>query len=65
MDKKFTVIIPEKLIPFLRKGIQEDTIFTCDKDNPDSQCIQDIISMYAILGGLNPDLCQISVEESI
>ena len=61
MDKKYTLTIPEIALPFLRKGIQQETVFV-DCDNY-TQCIQDILSMYAVLGGLNPDLCQISVDE--
>lgn len=61
MDKKFTLTIPELALPFLKTGIQQETIFV-DCDNY-AQCIQDILSTYAILGGLNPDLCQISVDE--
>lgn len=63
MDKKFTLTIPEIALPFLRKGIQQETVFIDDPDITYEQCISGMLSMYACLGGLNPDLCQISVDE--
>lgn len=62
MAKTFVVKIAKVVLPFMQQGLRGKYALM-GNGITDAQCIKSTLSMHAILGGLNPDLCNITVKE--